>query len=48
MSIRPGGEANDLLSADFLDFITCLNERNVDAVLIGGYAVGVHGVIREG
>ena len=34
------------VSPDFLDFITCLNERGVDFVLIGGYALGVHGVVR--
>ncbi len=46
MSDRARGEANDAFSPDFLDFVTCLNERNVDAVLVGGYAMGVHGVIR--
>lgn len=34
------------LSPHFLDFIQCLNERRVDFVLIGGYALGVHGVVR--
>lgn len=37
---------NDSLAADFLDFITCLNVRKVKFVLIGGYAVGVHGAVR--
>ena len=46
MSKRVGVENNDVLSPDFLDFIACLNERDVDFVLIGGYALGVHGVIR--
>lgn len=39
-------DRNDSLAPDFLDFITCLNARKVEFVLIGGYAVGVHGVIR--
>ena len=46
MSKRAVGEDNDALARDFLDFIACLNERGVDFVLIGGYALGVHGVIR--
>lgn len=46
MSKPAGGEANSGLSPDFLDFIVCLNERHVDFVLVGGYAMGVHGVIR--
>ena len=43
---KPVGEANNSLSPDFLDFIACLNERHVDFVLVGGYALGVHGVVR--
>jgi predicted nucleotidyltransferase len=43
---KPAGEANNSLSSDFLDFIACLNERHVEFVLVGGYALGVHGVIR--
>ena len=46
MSKHAGGEAKSGLSPDFLDFIACLNERRVDFVLVGGYAMGVHGVIR--
>lgn len=46
MSKRTVGVESDTLSPDFLDFIVCLNERRVDFVLIGGYAVGVHGVVR--
>jgi hypothetical protein len=46
MSKPAGGEANSGLSPDFLDFIVCLNERHVDFVLVGGYAMGVHGVVR--
>ena len=30
MSARAGGEKNDALAPDFLDFITCLNARDVD------------------
>lgn len=46
MTTRAVGEDNDTLSHDFLDFISCLNERGVDFVLVGGYAMGVHGVVR--
>ena len=46
MSPRTVGDDNETLPPDFLDFITCLNERQVDFVLIGGYAVGVHGFVR--
>jgi hypothetical protein len=46
MSGPAAGENNDALSPDFLDFIMGLNEHEVDAVLVGGYALGVHGVIR--
>jgi hypothetical protein len=42
----PDPEANRGLSPDFHDFIVLLNEHNVDCVLVGGYALGVHGVIR--
>ena len=40
------GEESYAISQDFLDFIASLNERRVDFVLIGGYALGVHGVVR--
>ena len=33
-------------SSDFRDFIDVLRKHDVDAVLVGGYALGVHGVIR--
>jgi hypothetical protein len=39
-------EANRGLSPDFHDFIVLLNEYKVECVLVGGYALGVHGVIR--
>jgi hypothetical protein len=39
-------EANTGLSPDFHDFIVLLNEHKVECVLVGGYALGVHGVIR--
>jgi hypothetical protein len=39
-------EANTGLSPDFVDFIVFLNEHKVECVLVGGYALGVHGVIR--
>jgi hypothetical protein len=37
---------SEALSTDFLDFIIELNKHHVDFVLIGGYAMGVHGVVR--
>ncbi len=40
------GEARGALSQDFLDFIATLIENKVDFVLVGGYAMAVHGVIR--
>jgi len=46
MSGRARSEDNDALSPDFLDFIAGLNEQKVDFVLVGGYALGVHGVVR--
>lgn len=46
MSQKGGGEDNDTLSPDFLDFIVALNEQKVNFVLVGGYALGVHGVVR--
>ena len=46
MSKPVGGAPNNTLPPDFLDFIVCLNERRVDVVLVGGYALGVHGVVR--
>ncbi|HVH38695.1 MAG TPA: nucleotidyltransferase [Gemmatimonadaceae bacterium] len=39
-------EGNRGLSPDFLDFIACLNEHRVDYLLVGGYALGAHGVVR--
>lgn len=40
------GRSNNALSADIIDFIAALNANRVDFVLVGGYAVGVYGVIR--
>ncbi len=37
---------NDALSPDFADFIECLDRHHVDYVLVGGYALAVHGVVR--
>lgn len=39
-------ENSETFSVDFLDFIIELNKHHVDFVLVGGYAMGVHGVIR--
>ncbi len=42
-----GRDADDAeFSPDFRDFIDALQKHDVDAVLVGGYALGVHGVIR--
>lgn len=38
--------SNAALADDFLDCIALLNEHRVGFVLVGGYAVGWHGVIR--
>lgn len=46
MKARAGGEGNAALSPDFLDFIACLSEQHVDFVLVGAYALGLHGVVR--
>lgn len=46
MSKRAGVANDDALSPDFLDFIACLNEQEVDFVLVGGYALAIHGVVR--
>lgn len=39
-------ETRGTLSPDFLDFIVALIDNKVDFVLIGGYALAVHGVVR--
>lgn len=46
MADKPGGAPNTELSADFLDFIEAMNAQQVEYVLVGGYAVGYHGVVR--
>ena len=46
MKASAGGEPNDALSPDFVDFIACLDEQQVGFVLVGAYALGVHGVVR--
>ena len=38
--------SNDDFAHDFIDFVRCLNRQNVEFLLIGGYAVGAHGVVR--
>ena len=40
------GSPTDRFGVDFLDFIAEMNAQRVDYVLVGGYAVGVHGVVR--
>lgn len=39
-------QSNDALADDFRDFIECLNAHAVVFVLVGGYAMGWHGVVR--
>lgn len=39
-------QRNDQLANDFRDFIKCLDNNDVLFVLVGGYAVGWHGVVR--
>ena len=45
MNMPPGVAFNARLAPDFLDFIVALDQHRVDAVLVGGYAVGVYGVV---
>lgn len=40
------GEPNDRLVRDFIELIAMLRSHAVVFVLVGGYAVGVHGVVR--
>lgn len=35
-----------LLPADFKEFLSVLNAHGVDYLLVGGYAVGIHGYPR--
>ncbi|MEM9345157.1 MAG: nucleotidyltransferase [Planctomycetota bacterium] len=35
-----------LLSPEFLEFLKCLNDEKVEYLLIGGYAVNLHGYAR--
>ena len=37
----------DLFNRDFLDFIDALNKAQVEYMLVGGYAVVLHGYIRS-
>ncbi len=37
----------DLFNEDFQDFIQVLNKHNVEYILVGGYAVILHGYIRS-
>jgi hypothetical protein len=39
-------EASRSLPSDFEDFIDCLKQHAVEYILVGGYALGAHGVIR--
>ncbi len=46
MTSRAVGAANDELGPDFRDFIAAMNSHGVEYVLVGGYALGVYGVVR--
>ncbi len=35
-----------VLAKDFKEFLKSLNSKNVEYLLIGGYAVGIHGYVR--
>jgi hypothetical protein len=37
----------DLFNSDFQDFINALNGADVEYILVGGYAVILHGCIRN-
>lgn len=39
-------DGEDPLSPDIIDFIACLREARVDFVLVGAFALGVHGYVR--
>lgn len=43
---KKAGVRNDVLAADFVDFIVLLNQHRVHYALVGGYALAVHGVVR--
>jgi len=37
----------DLFNRDFQDFLEALNKAGVDYILVGGYAVILHGYVRS-
>jgi len=43
---RPNHPAAAEFPEDFLDFVHALNAHRVEYLLVGGYAVGVHGYVR--
>lgn len=43
---QPNDSSDDAFPADFLDFIRALNAHRVEYMLVGGYAVGIHGYVR--
>jgi len=46
MKQNAGVSPMDQWAPDFIDFVACLNARKVDVVLVGGYAVALHGFVR--
>ena len=43
---RPNQRAAAAFPVDFTDFVHALNANGVEYLLVGGYAVGVHGYVR--
>ena len=39
--------SNNIFNIDFLDFLELLEKHNVDFLLVGGYAVILHGYVRS-
>lgn len=46
MTRGPAAESNARLSPDFQDFARIIAEYGVDALLVGGFAMGAYGVVR--
>jgi hypothetical protein len=43
---RPNQPSSAAFPVDFMDFVHALNANGVEYLLVGGYAVGVHGYVR--
>ena len=42
---QSGGSMNDM-DANYIDMLKCLNKAGVDYILVGGWAVNLHGYVR--